>query len=137
MSEISEYTTDQLRSGIECLSTKFGTEQFLGAPAGLLLSREEFPKMLKQLCAAGFVEKTSEKQGQDFFYRIVLEQRGRSLVTSLPVAKVAGKKASAAKPSDLEDYLKLQRKVIELMEENSKLRIQVAALTSSSASMDA
>lgn len=167
MSDIPKYTDGQLRAGVECLSTTFGNSLFLGAPAGKELSDANFPKMLRQLCAAGMVEKMSKEDpdypcdnegvprgGEDFYYKILSEQGGRSLVADLPVASLPSAPRTVSKKGHSVDGLigiiELQRVVISLMKKNvaleseveklraqvEKLRAQVAASTAGGSSED-
>jgi hypothetical protein len=155
MSDIPEYTNEQLRAGVGCLSTKYGNIPFLGAPAGLALSNNNFRKMLRQLCDAGMVEKMSKEDpdypcdnegnplgGKDFYYKILSEQGGRSLVADLPVASLPSasrtvpKKGLGNSVDGLPELLASHREVISLLKKNGaleseveKLRAQVAALT--------
>lgn len=149
MSGIHEYTNEQLLAGVESLTNRFGYSPFLGAPAGLELLGEGFPKMLRQLCTAGMVEKTSNKKGSDWYYKIPpLEQEDSSPVTDLHTAslqaapRILPRKTTVVKPIDgLNDLVASQREIIRLMakcsslsSENDKLRAQVAAFSIDGAS---
>jgi hypothetical protein len=158
MSDIPKYTDEQLRAGVEFLSTKFRGDPFLGAPGGLALSAAEFPKMLCQLRAAGMVEIMSKEDpnypcdnegkplgGKDFYYKILPEQGGRSIVADLPVApRTVTKKSVVSKVEGLPELVASQREVIRLMKKNSileseveKLREQVAVLKAGGSLTDA
>lgn len=139
MSESTKYTDDDLRAGAERLSNKYGNSPFLGAPAGLVLSGAGLPKMLRQLCAAGMVERTSNQKGSDWYYKILLEQEDSSPVTDLHTAslqaapRIHPKKAPAIQ--GLSEFMELSREIIRLRNENDKLRAQVAEFSIGGASI--
>ena len=131
--EIPEYTPVQLRDGLRHLLDTYGDDNFLGSAGGLTL-KKDYPQMLRQLCAAGLVEKTPDKKGQDYYYKILAGHDECSLGADLPAAafpaaKAVSKKGPVGKSVDgLADLVASQRMVISLLTKCSSFEVQVAEL---------